>query len=388
MDALEVGIPKLCGELAADGGGRAARAMMTTDTKAEGSGRARPAPRRSAVWRRARRCCRRRWRRCSRSSPPTPQVDHGHAAARARAGGERNASTASRSTAVVRPTTRCSCSPTAAPARSIRTRSPTRSPRCAARSPSRWRATPKARPSSCGFGSSAPGTRPRRASRPGPSPTASSCSVRSTATIRTGAGCSPSSARAARTSIPKPSTSPYNGVTVCRDGVACAHDEAAITARAGRARHRDPVRPPARARRGHRAHHRSLARVHRREPAHVVTTRRRAPSDRVRRRMKDAGEKAHILADALPYIREFSGKTVVIKYGGHAMENDGARGAVRHRCRAHAAGGYESRRCARRRSADLRADAPARARNRSSSTVGVSPMPRRSTSCGWRSSAR
>jgi acetylglutamate kinase len=28
------------------------------------------------------------------------------------------------------------------------------------------------------------------------------------------------------------------------------------------------------------------------------------------------------LADALPYIREFSGKTVVIKYGGHAMEDD------------------------------------------------------------------
>src|SRR6187397_340732 len=37
-------------------------------------------------------------------------------------------------------------------------------------------------------------------------------------------------------------------------------------------------------------------------------------------RMADAGEKAHILAEALPYIREFSGKTVVIKYGGHAME--------------------------------------------------------------------
>jgi glutamate N-acetyltransferase/amino-acid N-acetyltransferase len=33
MDALDVGIPKLCGELAADGGSRAARAMMTTDTK-------------------------------------------------------------------------------------------------------------------------------------------------------------------------------------------------------------------------------------------------------------------------------------------------------------------------------------------------------------------
>jgi acetylglutamate kinase len=39
-------------------------------------------------------------------------------------------------------------------------------------------------------------------------------------------------------------------------------------------------------------------------------------------RVKDAGEKAHILAEAMPYIREFSGKTVVIKYGGHAMEND------------------------------------------------------------------
>jgi glutamate N-acetyltransferase/amino-acid N-acetyltransferase len=35
MDALEVGIPKVCGELAADGGGRAARAIMTTDTVAK-----------------------------------------------------------------------------------------------------------------------------------------------------------------------------------------------------------------------------------------------------------------------------------------------------------------------------------------------------------------
>ena len=30
-------------------------------------------------------------------------------------------------------------------------------------------------------------------------------------------------------------------------------------------------------------------------------------------------EKAHILLEALPYIREFYGKTVVVKYGGHAM---------------------------------------------------------------------
>jgi len=35
MHALEVGVPKLCGELERDGGARAARAMMTTDTKSK-----------------------------------------------------------------------------------------------------------------------------------------------------------------------------------------------------------------------------------------------------------------------------------------------------------------------------------------------------------------
>src|SRR5438270_9475090 len=38
-------------------------------------------------------------------------------------------------------------------------------------------------------------------------------------------------------------------------------------------------------------------------------------------RLERAQEKAAILAEALPYIREFSGTTVVIKYGGHAMED-------------------------------------------------------------------
>jgi acetylglutamate kinase len=37
-------------------------------------------------------------------------------------------------------------------------------------------------------------------------------------------------------------------------------------------------------------------------------------------RIAGAQEKATILAEALPYIREFSGRTVVIKYGGNAME--------------------------------------------------------------------
>ena len=35
--------------------------------------------------------------------------------------------------------------------------------------------------------------------------------------------------------------------------------------------------------------------------------------------MGKAINRAQILVEALPYIREFSGKTVVIKYGGKAM---------------------------------------------------------------------
>jgi acetylglutamate kinase len=38
-------------------------------------------------------------------------------------------------------------------------------------------------------------------------------------------------------------------------------------------------------------------------------------------RLADAGAKAAILADALPYIREFADKVVVVKYGGHAMDD-------------------------------------------------------------------
>ncbi len=38
-------------------------------------------------------------------------------------------------------------------------------------------------------------------------------------------------------------------------------------------------------------------------------------------RLRDANERAQVLAEALPYIREFAGRTVVLKYGGHAMED-------------------------------------------------------------------
>ncbi|HCK82556.1 MAG TPA: acetylglutamate kinase [Candidatus Competibacter sp.] len=36
-----------------------------------------------------------------------------------------------------------------------------------------------------------------------------------------------------------------------------------------------------------------------------------------------ATQVAHVLTESLPYIRRFSGKTIVVKYGGNAMENDG-----------------------------------------------------------------
>jgi acetylglutamate kinase len=38
--------------------------------------------------------------------------------------------------------------------------------------------------------------------------------------------------------------------------------------------------------------------------------------------MKDPIQKADVLLEALPYLRRFFGKTIVIKYGGHAMSND------------------------------------------------------------------
>jgi len=41
-----------------------------------------------------------------------------------------------------------------------------------------------------------------------------------------------------------------------------------------------------------------------------------------------ANEKAAILAQALPYIKRYAGKTIVVKYGGAAMVNEGLRAAV------------------------------------------------------------
>ena len=38
--------------------------------------------------------------------------------------------------------------------------------------------------------------------------------------------------------------------------------------------------------------------------------------------MQNVIEKADVLLEALPYIQRFTGKTIVIKYGGHAMEKE------------------------------------------------------------------
>ncbi|MFU8819439.1 MAG: acetylglutamate kinase, partial [Desulfurivibrio sp.] len=38
--------------------------------------------------------------------------------------------------------------------------------------------------------------------------------------------------------------------------------------------------------------------------------------------MKNSIDKAKTLIEALPYIRSFYNKTVVIKYGGHAMVDE------------------------------------------------------------------
>lgn len=44
--------------------------------------------------------------------------------------------------------------------------------------------------------------------------------------------------------------------------------------------------------------------------------------------MKNRSEQAEILVQALPYIRRFYGKTVVIKYGGNAMTDDSLKAGV------------------------------------------------------------
>ncbi len=44
--------------------------------------------------------------------------------------------------------------------------------------------------------------------------------------------------------------------------------------------------------------------------------------DQRKKRMQKYIDKADVLLEALPYIQRFANKTIVIKYGGHAMEDE------------------------------------------------------------------
>ena len=41
-------------------------------------------------------------------------------------------------------------------------------------------------------------------------------------------------------------------------------------------------------------------------------------------------QKAKVLAEALPYIRRFHGKTIVVKYGGNAMTDEKLKSSFAH----------------------------------------------------------
>ena len=216
----------------------AAEAMLTTDTVRKEAVAAVAGTRRSsAAWPRARRCSRPRWRRCSRSSPPTPRSTRRRCSARCARAVDATRSTACCVDGCDRArTTPCSCSPTARPACDAIEhagrvhRRAHRGVRLARRADgARRRRRDEVRPGHACVGARVRRRRPRRGPRGRQQ--SSSCSARSTATTRTGAGCSRSSARAARTFDPEQVDIAYNGVIVCRDGIACA-------ARRGRARAR------------------------------------------------------------------------------------------------------------------------------------------------------
>lgn len=53
-------------------------------------------------------------------------------------------------------------------------------------------------------------------------------------------------------------------------------------------------------------------------------------TDDIVQTMKDAQERAAVLAQALPFLRRYAGDTIVVKYGGHAMVDDSLSTAFGH----------------------------------------------------------
>lgn len=48
---------------------------------------------------------------------------------------------------------------------------------------------------------------------------------------------------------------------------------------------------------------------------------RPSPADACWQQLQEHATTARILSDALPFLQAYAGKTIVIKYGGHAMED-------------------------------------------------------------------
>ena len=122
----------------------------------------------------------------------------------------------------------------------------------------------------------------------------------------------------------------YGGTVVCAAGEAVPHDAAAVATHMAGRHVEIECDLGLGAGRCRRPRHGPGLRLHRREQDDVVSTPEKLPvPPRVTRAQKAAAENtASVLVEALPYIRRFWGKIVVVKYGGNALHaSDGEEGA-------------------------------------------------------------
>jgi hypothetical protein len=94
---------------------------------------------------------------------------------------------------------------------------------------------------------------------------------------------------------------------------------------------------------GARAPGRARAFGYNRLPTHFRAARRARKSSAMPLDAVNADVKAQILAEALPYIRRFHDRTIVVKYGGNAMTESAPQGRLRARRRDAEARRHESR---------------------------------------------
>ena len=148
---------------------------------------------------------------------------------------------------------------------------------------------------------------------------------------------------------PRPARHHVNGVLLCRGGVAAG----------GRTRRR-PVGQGG-ARRGRPRPRRAAPRTSSPRTCRTPTWRRTVPTppDGTLARLAHAGEKAAVLAEALPWLQRFHGRIVVVKYGGNAMIDEELKQAFAQDMVFLRLAGHPAGRRARRRPADHRDAGPA-----------------------------